>query len=118
MKADKLRLLEELKNLEADNDSVARKTHELEKYIGQVDNDGKILRDRILKYEHDNNGIDDEIAKLNDTLMELDRHIIDQQKELKALQNDLASLQSINDKHKSELSHFYKAAQSEAAKNT
>lgn len=117
MKADKLRLLDDLKNLEADNDSVARKTHELEKYIGQVDGDGKLLRDRILKYENENNALDDEISKLNDALTELDRLVLDQQKELKALQNDLASLQSINDKHRSELSHFHKASQSEAMKN-
>jgi chromosome segregation ATPase len=85
---------------------------DLDKYIGQVDNDGRILRDRILKYENENNNLDEEIAQLNDTLIEFDRKIIGEQKELKALQNDLASLQSINDKFKSELGHFHKSTHS------
>lgn len=50
LKADKAKLLEELKNLELDNDSVRRKILDLEKYLGQVDNDGRILKDKILKF--------------------------------------------------------------------
>jgi hypothetical protein len=65
---------------------VNRNTIDLERYIGQVDSDGRIMRDRILKYENDNNNLDEEIAHLNDILIEFDRKIIEEQKELKTLQ--------------------------------
>lgn len=68
-------MLDELKNLEFDSDSVRRKINDLEKYLNQIDNDGKILRDKILQFENDNNSLDEEVQGLNSHLNDLERQI-------------------------------------------
>ena len=52
LKSDKATLLQSLKNLENDNDNTKKRIGELEKYLLGLENQGKSVRDRILKYEN------------------------------------------------------------------
>jgi hypothetical protein len=76
MKADKIKIMGGLKNLECDNDSVHRKLVDLEKYLGALDLDGKNYRDKILQYENDNNALDDTINDTDRDLENIERSII------------------------------------------
>lgn len=48
-----------------------RKLTDLEKYLAQIDNDGKILKDKILGFESENNALDEEVQGLGDRLGDL-----------------------------------------------
>jgi chromosome segregation ATPase len=118
LKADRVKLLGELKNLECDHDSVNRKLADLEKYLATLEADGKAYRDKILQYENDNNSLDDTINEAERDLDNLERSIIEAQKQLKDLQTSLATLAATNNKFKTEASHFQKAMQTEILRNT
>jgi chromosome segregation ATPase len=57
--------LQSLKNLENDNDNTKKRINELEKYLIGLEGQGKMLRDRILKYEAENNALDGDINDLD-----------------------------------------------------
>lgn len=65
LKSDKATLLQSLKNLENDNDNTKKRINELEKYLIGLEGQGKMLRDRILKYEAENNALDGDINDLD-----------------------------------------------------
>jgi predicted RNase H-like nuclease (RuvC/YqgF family) len=77
----------------------------------------KALRDKILAYENENNGLDGEISSIYEDITVFDGRIMDAQNHIKNLQADIAESGALCDKYKSEALHYQKATQSEIMKN-
>lgn len=118
LKADKIKLMGEVKNLECDHDAVSRKLGDLEKYLATLEADGRAYRDKILQYENDNNSLDDTINEAERDLDNLERSILEAQKQHKDLQTSIATLAATNNKFKTEAAHCQKAMQAEILRNT
>ena len=50
-----------VRDLELNNDGVKRKIDDLEKYAGNLKNEEAILKEKIIAYENENNGLDGDV---------------------------------------------------------
>jgi chromosome segregation ATPase len=108
---------EEASHLKEDNESVARRLEELEKYQQQLTLQERILREKIQGYENENNELDANINELCDALAELELAIKKAQEELADLQQAVAEIGLLNDKYRAEGQHAQKATQAETLRN-
>lgn len=120
--ADKTRLTnaglnDKLNCLEAENENVRRKIADTERYLDQLIVQEKALRDKIMAYENENNGLDGDISATIEDIGVLDNRIMDAQHQIKDLQTDIAETAALCDKYKSEALHYQKATQAEVMKN-
>ena len=79
-----------VKELELSNDSTKRKIDDLDKYASQLKNEEAILKEKIIAYENENNGLDGDINTTIDDLGNLEAQISNAQNELTNLQKDIA----------------------------
>ena len=80
--ADKTRLTnaglnDKLNCLEAENENVRRKIADTERYLDQLIVQEKALRDKIMAYENENNGLDGDITATIEDIGVLDNRIMD-----------------------------------------
>ena len=61
VRQDNEKLCANVKELQLNNDNVKRKIDDLEKYQGQLRHEEAILKEKILSYENENNGLDNDI---------------------------------------------------------
>ena len=88
-----------------------------EKYLGRLKDEENLLRQKIKKYEEENNNIDNEINAIMDDIASLERSNEDLLSEVNSLNAEIAEASSANDKFKSESLHFHRATQNEVQKN-
>jgi chromosome segregation ATPase len=81
-----------VKDLELNNDNVKRKIDDLDKYAGQLKNEESILKEKIISYENENNGLDSDINATVDDIGNLEAQVSNCQNELTTLQKDIAEV--------------------------
>jgi chromosome segregation ATPase len=96
---------------------VRRKNDDLDKYAAQLKTEEAILKEKIISYENENNGLDADINATVDEIGNLDGQISNAQSELNNLQRDIAEVGALAEKHKSEAIHFHKGTQAEIMRN-
>lgn len=96
---------------------VNRKIGDTEKYLDQLLAQERILKEKIISYENENNKLDNDINAIVDDLAVLDGRIFDAQTQIKDLQTDIAEADALANKYKSEAIHYQKATQAEVMKN-
>lgn len=69
--------------MEADNDSVARKIADSEKYLAQLDAEGKAMHDDLVGLENENNRLDGELQARSNDLANLEKNIAEAQRAIK-----------------------------------
>lgn len=77
----------------------------------------RLLKEKIISYENENNNLDNDINTTVEDIAILDNRIFDAQNEIKNLQSDIAETEAAANKHKSESIHYHKATQAEVMKN-
>lgn len=96
---------------------VNRKIGDTEKYLDQLLAQERILKEKIISYENENNKLDNDINAIVDDLAVLDSRIFEAQTQIKNLQTDIAEADALANKYKSEAIHYQKATQAEVMKN-
>lgn len=96
---------------------VNRKIGDTEKYLDQLLAQERILKEKIISYENENNKLDNDINSIVDDLAVLDSRIFEAQTKIKDLQTDIAEADALANKYKSEAIHYQKATQAEVMKN-
>lgn len=94
-------LSESVKGLELEKDSTRRKIDDLDKYSLQLKAEEGILKEKIMSYENENNGIDGDINQLNEDISNLEAQTSNAQADLNALQKDIAEVGGLSEKFKS-----------------
>lgn len=80
---------------------VNRKISDIEKYLDQLQAQERILKDKIISYENENNKLDNDINAIVEDLAILDNRILDAQAQIKDLQADIAEADALANKYKS-----------------
>jgi chromosome segregation ATPase len=111
-------LLQEIKNLRKDNDTVFKRRADAEHYVRDLDHETANIQRQVAE-------VKDEIALIrtksggNDELIEeLNRCISNSEAHVKRLQNEEIELGSAFDRQKFEIAHLNKSIQNELAKNS
>ena len=104
--ADKTRagnaiLSDKIHHLDLQNQDVARKIADTQKYLDQLLAQEQILKEKIISYENENNRLDADINAIIDDLAILDNRIADAQAQIKSLQADIAEADALANKYKS-----------------
>jgi hypothetical protein len=60
------------------------KVGEVKAYIGNLNNDARILKDKLKKYEQENNNISDDLNNKQDNIDDLERVFADQHDQIKS----------------------------------
>jgi len=110
-------LSERLHQLDIQNEDILRKIADTQKYLDQLLAQEKLLKDKIISYENENNNLDNDINTTVEDIAILDNRIFDAQNEIKSLQADIAEVDAAANKFKSESIHYHKATQAEIMKN-
>ena len=117
VRQDNEKLCANVKEFQLNNDGVKRKIDELERYQGQLKQQESILKDKIISYENQNNGLDADINATVDDIGNLEAQISNAQNELTNLQKDIAEIGALSEKYKAEALHYYKGSQAENMRN-
>jgi chromosome segregation ATPase len=80
-------------------------------------NEENILKEKILSYENENNGLDGDINSIIEDVSNLESQISKAQNDLVNLQTDIAEVSALAEKYKSEAVHYQKATQAEVMRN-
>jgi len=80
-------------------------------------NEENILKEKILSYENENNGLDGDINAIIEDISNLESQISKAQNELVNVQTDIAEVSALAEKYKSEAVHYQKATQAEVMRN-
>ncbi len=75
------------------------------------------MKDKILNYEQQNNQLDEDINQVIDDLHNIDNSITNSVSDLKNLQTEIAEMNALCDKYKSEAIHYHKTCQGELIRN-
>ena len=94
-------LSERLHQLDIQNEDILRKIADTQKYLDQLIAQEKLLKDKIISYENENNNLDNDINTTVEDIAILDNRIFDAQNEIKALQSDIAETEAAANKYKS-----------------
>ena len=78
-----------------------RKIDDIEKYQGQLKHEEAILKEKIISYENENNGLDQDINATVEDVGNLEGQISNSQNELTTLQKDIAEIGALSEKYKS-----------------
>ena len=106
-----------VRELELNNDGVKRKIDDLEKYAGNLKNQEAILKEKIISYENENNGLDGDVNATIEDIGNLEAQISNAQNQLTNLQKDIAEVGALAEKYKSEGIHYHKGTQAEIMRN-
>jgi septal ring factor EnvC (AmiA/AmiB activator) len=90
---------------------------DLDKYAGKLKIEENVLKDKIISYENENNGLD---ADINATVEEngnLEAEISNTHGDLTNLQKNIAEVAGLSEKYKSEAIHYQKGTQVEVMRN-
>lgn len=114
---DNQQIAANLRDLASTNDSVKRKIEELEKLQAKKKTEEGLLKEKILKYENENNNLDGDITATDEDITKLEVSISAAQNELASLQANIAEAQAQADKNRGDASHYYKTTQAEIVRN-
>lgn len=90
---------------------------DLDKYSGQLKSQESILKEKIIAYENENNGLDGDINATVDDIGNLESQVSNAQNDLITLQKDIAEVSGKAQKFKSESIHYHKGTQAEIMRN-
>jgi chromosome segregation ATPase len=117
VRRDNEQIVGNIREFSSSNDTVRRKTEDLDKYLAKKKGEEALLKEKIIAYEDKNNGMDAEINATKEDLVRLEREISNAQNELSSLQNNIAETSGTADKHKVEALHYSKGTQAEVMRN-
>lgn len=100
-----------------DNENVKKKIQDLQKYHLQLKAEDIVLREKIVNYENENNQLDSDINATIEDITVLDNNIGNAQQDIINLQTDIAEVNGLSEKYKSESLHYQRATQTEVMKN-
>lgn len=72
-------MADKIHSLDLDNESILRKIGDTQKYLDQLLTQEKILKEKIISYENENNNLDNDINATSEDIATLDSRILEAQ---------------------------------------
>lgn len=117
LRDEKRRLLNQIDSLNSSIADTDYKNNELDKVIKDLELEKRGFQKDLATFESDNDRVELDIKKKEDTLRMLDQQILDTTRTIRNLEADIQATVRVNDEKKDESLHFLKNLQAEISHN-
>jgi chromosome segregation ATPase len=90
VRKDNEQILGNIRDLASNNDIVKRKIEDFEKYLTKLKIEENALKEKIMGYENENNGLDEDLSAVVESITKFEYDISNSQNELSNLQGNIA----------------------------